>query len=111
MKRDWLQSIGGVVLALSLVGAGSALANEEELNYSDWDTDGVEGISYEEWDEGFDDEGIFESWDADGDGLLSEDEYGEGIYDAYDDDDDDIIEEPEFGDYGDDIGDEGFWDV
>nr|WP_297457765.1 hypothetical protein [uncultured Halomonas sp.] len=109
MKRDILQSIGGLVLAFSLVGAGSALAQEQ--NYSDWDTDGNDGISYEEWNAGFDHESVFEEWDADGNGTLDNDEYGQGVYDAYDDNGDGVIDEPEFGDYGDDIGDEGFWDV
>ncbi|HET8791075.1 MAG TPA: hypothetical protein VFM75_07680 [Modicisalibacter sp.] len=110
MKLNWLKNISGTVLALSLIGVGGAIA-QEEPNYSEWDSDGNSELSYEEWDAGFDDEGVFETWDADGDGLLSEDEYGEGVFNAYDDNDDTVLEEPEFGDYGDDLGDEGFWDV
>lgn len=56
-------------------------------------------------------ETAYNDWDADGDGNLSEDEFNEGVYAGYDQDDSGVIEEPEFGDYGDDIGDGGFWDV
>jgi hypothetical protein len=49
--------------------------------------------------------------DADGDGLLTEDEFNAGVYNGYDADDSGGIEEPEFGDGGDDIGDGGLFDI
>lgn len=109
MKINWLKNISGALLAISMVGIGGAIAQEE--NYSNWNTDGNEGLSYEEWDSGFDDEGIFDSWDSDGNGTLTEEEYNRGVYDSYDANNDGMIDEEEFGDYNDDRGDGGFWDV
>ena len=42
---------------------------------------------------------------------ITEDELTEGIFSGYDDDGTGFIEEPELTDIGDDMGDEGFWDV
>lgn len=53
----------------------------------------------------------YNSWDADGDGGLSETEWNDGVYGGYDRDGSGMIEESEFGDVGDDMGDDGFWDL
>ncbi|MEO3433870.1 hypothetical protein [Inquilinus sp. CAU 1745] len=94
--------------ALALMAATPAMAQEA---YDDWDADANGTLEMEEFNTGFYDNGVFDSWDMDDDGLLSEDEFGEGVYNGYDVDDSGVLEEPEFGDYGDDLGDEGFWDV
>ena len=50
-------------------------------------------------------------WDTDGDGANSEDEFTTGVYGEYDEDESGVIEQPELTGVGDDMGDEGFWDV
>ena len=55
--------------------------------------------------------GMLGEWDTDGDAALSEDEFSTGVFGEYDQDGTGIIEEPELTDIGDDMGDEGFWDV
>ena len=105
----------------------------------DWDTDASGDVSREEWNTGMRNQGMFDEWDSDSDGLLTEDEFNEGLaasgdydyqgwdsdndgllsqdetseglYDTYDENGDQRIDEPEFGDFGDDIGDEGLFDV
>lgn len=89
--------------------------------FDDWDANDDDMLSREELDQGIgENEQAFSArfgsdpiadWDADGDEALSEDEFYEGTYSVYDADDNDVIEEPEFGDLGDDMGDQGFWDV
>lgn len=54
---------------------------------------------------------LFADWDGDGDGSVSEEEFAEGVFASYDVDDDGIIGEPELADLGDDVSDNGFWDV
>lgn len=108
MTMTWLKTTTAASFALALMAAAPAVAQE---NYDDWDSDGSETLEMEEFNTGFSENGIFDDWDMDDDGLLSEDEFGEGVYNGYDANDDGVLDEPEFGDYGDDLGDEGFWDV
>lgn len=112
MTMSWLKttlkSTAATSFVLALMTAAPAVAQE---NYTDWDSDGSEALEMEEFNTGFGDSGIFDDWDLDDDGALSEDEFGEGVYNGYDVNDDGVLDEPEFGDYGDDLGDEGFWDV
>ncbi|GHB13679.1 EF-hand domain-containing protein [Modicisalibacter luteus] len=109
MKRTWINGLGGTLIAFSMLSAGSAFAQEN--GFSEWDSDGDGVVNYEEFDAGFDDEGLYNSWDANGDNMLDEQEYGEGIYNTYDRDGSGDWSEDEYGDFGDDAGDEGFWDV
>ncbi|CCF22205.1 Putative exported calcium-binding EF-hand domain protein (plasmid) [Pseudorhizobium banfieldiae] len=128
--------------ALSLLAAPVMAAN-----YSDWDTDGTDGISetefragfekneaFDRWDtdsngslseaefkEGIGDkeqafsdrygDGWFDDWDANADAGIDENEYYDGLYSSYDENNNDVIEEPEYGDLGDDMGDDGWFDV
>lgn len=107
MTKDWLKTVSAAGLALSLFAA-PAVAQED---VSEWDANDDAVIDNEEFAEGFGEVGVYDEWDADNDGTLSEDEFNEGVYGAYDEDESGAIEEPEYGDLGDDIGDEGFWDV
>lgn len=104
--------LGASAFALSLAAA-PALAQDAEVNegVASWDADGDSAISQEEFDTGFGEAGVYDDWDADDDGALSEEEFNIGLYESYDADDSGVIEEPEFGDVGDDIGDEGLFDV
>lgn len=108
MIKSWMKTTTAAGFALALMTAAPAMAQEA---YDDWDADASGALEMEEFNTGFYDNGVFDAWDADDDGLLSEDEFGEGVFDGYDIDDSGVLEEPEFGDYGDDLGDEGFWDV
>ncbi|HET9868579.1 MAG TPA: hypothetical protein VFQ06_14880 [Nitrospira sp.] len=95
-------------LAISMLVGTPALADEL---FADWDAGDDDGISSEEFGTKFAERGIYDSWDADDDGLLSEDEFNRGVFGRYDADASGVIEEPEFEDIGDDMGDQGFWDV
>lgn len=89
--------------------------------YENWDTDADGALSQTEYDAGLGENDaafeerfgadVFNTWDADNSGALSEQEYCNAAYAGYDADESNVIEEPEFGDVGDDMGDEGFWDV
>lgn len=79
--------------------------------HEEWDGDGDGALSEEEFGTGFGETGVYDGWDSDGDGALSEDEFNAGVYGGYDADDSGVIEEPELGDVGDDIGDGGLFDV
>jgi hypothetical protein len=94
-------------LALSLFAA-PALAQEA---YEDWDSNSDAAIDENEFGTGFGDTGIYDEWDADDDGNLTEEEFNAGVYGGYDDDDSGVLEEPELGDVGDDLGDEGLFDI
>jgi hypothetical protein len=109
MKRDWLKLLGGVALAASLAGGTTVYANENGWN--EWDSDSSGDISYDEWDTGFDDEGLYSDWDTDGDGALTEEEYGQGIFEGYDNNGDGVWDQEEYQMYQDDAGENGFWDV
>lgn len=79
--------------------------------HEEWDGDGDGALSEEEFGTGFGEMGTYDGWDGDGDGALSEDEFNTGVYGGYDADDSGVIEEPELGDMGDDIGDGGLFDI
>ena len=76
-----------------------------------WDVDGDGVLLRNEFEDGFREWGTFGEFDVDRDGGITEDELTEGIFTRYDEDGTGFIEEPELTDIGDDIGDEGFWDV
>jgi len=99
--------LAAAAFATSLAVAAPAAAQE----FSEWDTDKSAGLNAEEFNAGFGENGVYDAWDANDDNNLTEDEFNAGVFGGYDRDDDGMIEEPEFGDYGDDIGDGGFFDV
>ncbi len=86
-----------------------------------WDANDDDMIDENEWTAGIGDneadfnerfgETAWDDWDVNDDAMLDRDEFNTGVYGAYDADDSGFIEEPEFGDLGDDIGDEGIFDV
>ena len=106
-----LKKLAGVGAIMAALTAAPAMAQE----MGEWDGDGDGAVSEQEFGEGwgssFGDESAFSTWDEDGDGALTEEEYNAGVFGSYDDDESGAIEEPEFGDVGDDMGDGGFWDV
>ena len=89
--------------------------------YDKWDANDDGNVSQDEWNAAIGDnstafnerfgETAWDDWDADDNDMLTNEEFQTGAFGAYDDNDDNYIDEPEFGDYGDDIGDGGFWDV
>lgn len=88
-----------------------ALPVAEPFALAAWDVDGDGIVLREEFEQGFADWGTFAAFDADADGALTTEEFTAEIFARYDDDLDGVIEEPELTDIGDDMGDEGFWDV
>lgn len=89
--------------------------------FANWDINVDDQLSEEEFDTGISDKigsleerfgsGAYDTWDANSDGTLTHAEFCEGAYAGYDADESGVLEEPEFGDVGDDLGDEGFWDI
>ncbi|GGK54687.1 hypothetical protein [Salinarimonas ramus] len=109
-------------------GNGSISMEEFETNFGgdtgvfySWDTNDDNSIGPDELSAGLGDnatafnerfgDDAFTEWDEDADGMLTETEFNEGVYAGYDADDSGVIEEPEYGDLGDDVGDEGFFDI
>lgn len=84
---------------------------EEVAGFEAWDVDGDGVILSNEFRDGFHTWGTFAEFDTTADGGISEDELTQGIFNRYDDDGTGFIEDPELTDIGDDMGDEGFWDV
>lgn len=70
---------------------------------ADWDTDGNGVLSQEEFGQGFRNEGVFNKWDEDGDGMLSEDEFTSGVFIDYDRDGSGELDESEYGDIADQL--------
>jgi hypothetical protein len=82
-------------------------ANWEDVNWgnwNDWDADGDEILSEEEWETGIADQGWFDDWDLDGDDELNTEELGGYAYDYYDTDNDGLLTEEEFDAYAEDWG-------
>ncbi|MDQ1900236.1 hypothetical protein RAH32_07250 [Paracoccus sp. WLY502] len=84
---------------------------EDVIGFEAWDIDGDGIILSNEFQTGFQTWGTFGEFDTTADGGVTKEELSEGIFARYDDDDDGLIEEPELADIGDDMGDEGLWDV
>ncbi len=84
---------------------------EAGYTYQAWDIDGDGVILSNEFADGLVEMGMLGEWDMDSDGYVSEDEFIAGVFNKYDEDGTGFIEEPELTDIGDDMGDEGFWDV
>lgn len=110
----WRRSIGGGLIeeGADLGKEGTILDEEEDvLVVPAWDIDGDGVILSEEFGEGFREWGTFAEFDADLDGFVSPEEFAASVFFRYDEDGTGYIEEPELRDIGDDLGDEGFWDV
>lgn len=95
------------------LGTGGATLDEEEDLFvvPAWDIDGDGVILSEEFEEGLRGWGTFATFDADLDGFISPHEFAASVFFRYDADGTGLIEEPELEDIGDDMGDEGFWDM
>lgn len=76
-----------------------------------WDVDGDGILLRNEFVDGFAPERTMAQWDTDNSDSLSEEEFARGVFRMYDENSDGVIDEPELHDIGDDMGDEGFWDV
>jgi hypothetical protein len=120
-----LSLLAAPVMAQEMFGDWDANADagidQEEFNtgfgeagaFGAWDANDDEGIDQSEFEAGYGDRevGEFSEWDTDADSMLNEDEFNTGVFGSYDADASGVIEEPEFGDVGDDMGDEGLFDI
>lgn len=96
----------------AMEGAGRFWSRDETTqDFEAWDIDGDGVILLTEFVDGWKQTDMFGKWDTDNDGSLSDDELTTGVFDKYDGDGSGVIEEPELTDIGDDMGDEGLWDV
>ena len=94
---------------------------DESGAFGGWDANDDDMLSQDEFDAGIGENNeefqtrfgndAFSEWDANEDDSLSNDEFNEGVYSSYDEDESGTIEESEFSNLGDDMGDNGFWDV
>jgi hypothetical protein len=84
---------------------------ENSTGLEAWDVDGDGILLRNEFNNGWGERGMLSEFDINADELISEEEFGTGIFNQYDIDGDRVISEPELTDIGDDMGDEGFWDV
>ena len=82
--------------AAALLMTGPAMAADME-----WDANADGNIDANEFNAGFGDE-EFTSFDADGDGMLSSEEYGAGVFGMYDKDKDGMWSQTEAGVWEDD---------
>lgn len=82
-------------LAAALLASGTAYAEME------WDGNADGMIDADEFTEGFGG-GMFDDYDADGDGMVSRDEYGAGVFRTYDEDGDGMWSQTEAGVWEDD---------
>ena len=105
--------IGGELVEEASLGEDGAILDEEEDVFivPAWDIDGDGVILSEEFAEGFREWGTFREFDEDVDGFVSPRELAAAIFLRYDEDGTGFIEEAELQDIGDDMGDEGFWDM
>lgn len=108
----------GLLEEESELAEGTVIGDEEEgvvgeeiAGLEAWDIDGDGVLLRNEFEDGFREWGTFGEFDVDMDGGITEDEFVDGVFARYDEDGTGFIEEPELTDIGDDMGDEGFWDV
>lgn len=78
------KTISAFLLSTTLLAAGPAAAQ----TFTEWDADGDAVLTQEEWTAGLGESGIFDNWDADGDGIITAVEYEDGLFDWFDDDED-----------------------
>jgi hypothetical protein len=76
-----------------------------------WDIDGDGTILRNEFEEGLRGWGTFAEFDADLNGFIRPEEFAASVFFRYDADGAGFLEEPELSDIGDDMGDDGFWDM
>lgn len=92
MKRHFLLALSAAALVFA---SGSALANED-CEFSDELDDNADcRVSEDEFVGHYKQSGVYAIWDSNGDGWISEEEFGAGLYDYYDRDDDGVIVEDE----------------
>lgn len=86
MTRILTTTAAGALFALTASGAWAQQAAE----------------SFEDFQTVFQDKGVYASMDADGDGMVSEDEFNQGVFSAYDEDGDGALSEDEMSSMGED---------
>lgn len=104
MKSDWQTVLGGIALTSAMAVAVPLHAQELDA----WDTDQSGTLDFNEWNTGWMENS---SWDQDGDGLISDQEYGQGIFDTYDANDDQFWDDSERQLFEDDAGEGGWLDM
>ena len=86
-------------LLIAALAAGgfstAALADNHTLMVGE--NDGEPGLSMDEFNEGYDASGDYDRFDADGDGMLSREEFNEGMFARHDRDGDGTLNEEETG--------------
>ena len=97
-------ALAAILTAMALTGC------EPIVETTDWDAPDADAVGYDEWAPDFYGDGTFRGWDADGDFLLSEDEWRVGFerdfgafederwgaYQDWDEDRSGLLSEPEF---------------
>lgn len=84
-------------LSLALASTGAFAA---EWGFNEWDGDGDGALTEEEFGAGFENAGLFNTWDENGDGVLAEDEWSnigvDADYASWDENGDGALAEDEF---------------
>lgn len=84
-------------LTLASAFALSLMAGPLAAQDIGWDSDGDGILSENEFGTGFDETESFGNWDEDSDGVLSEDEFNTGVFSVYDEDESGDWNEAEYG--------------
>lgn len=95
--------------ALAVLLSGTPGLGQEGAEEANWDADGNGLLSVDEFREGLFARLDLADWDIDGDGFLSMGEFYGGAYARYDVDATDAIEEAEQGALERDFGEDGLW--
>jgi Ca2+-binding EF-hand superfamily protein len=95
------------------LGQEGAIVDEGENVFllRPWDIDGDGVLLRNEFEEGLRGWGTFAEFDADLNGFIRPEEFAASVFFRYDADGAGFLEEPELSDIGDDMGDDGFWDM
>lgn len=89
-----MKRLTATLFATAALAATPAAASVAET----WDADGDGILTAEEFRAGARDAGVFDQWDEDGDGRLTADEFGAALFVRFDEDDDGDLTVPEWED-------------
>ena len=84
-----------ITAAAAVVALGMTSATAQEATTFDLEYDAETGAAFDDFNASFDEWGAYDRFDADGDGMVTREEYNRGVFDMYDVDRDGMLSDDE----------------